>query len=86
MRTIAFKQANHANSRVADSLPADWITEFTYVDLHADGFLKTEDGWQFLPENEFEQLKNKCNHPDNLKKYKDEQDAKRLAEWQGWSV
>lgn len=51
-RTIAYKQAS-SNPNLSGILPDEFITEWTYTDLHAPGTLSAEDGWQFQDEADF---------------------------------
>lgn len=98
MRTIAYKQANHIKSRIKDSLPDDFITEWTYVDVQPQDSLKKEDGWQFLNEDEFTKLKDESNTDDNLSLFQqqmsennktirmsyEEQDQQLIAEFEAF--
>jgi hypothetical protein len=52
MRDVAFKQAK-VNPSLSGILPDDFITEWTYVDLHPPGTLTVDDGWQFAKEADF---------------------------------
>lgn len=85
MRIVAFRQANHANSKVKQSLPDTWITEHMVVDKKEDApanFTEAE-GWQWLPEDEFNKLLNECNHPDRLLELQKQWYQKRLDELAG---
>lgn len=85
MRKIAFKTASHVQSKLLrDSLPEDFITEWTHVDSQPEGSLKEEDGWQFMDEDKFLAMKDKVNHNDRLLEHKAKRDAemnKRMKEF-----
>lgn len=68
MRRIAYKIAD--NTRVADSLPSGWITEWTYEDVQPEGSLKEEDGWLFVNENQFEAIKQAANSESKMEQFK----------------
>ena len=51
-RQVAFKQAK-ANHNLKGVLPDDFITEWTYTDLHPPGTLSKDEGWQFQAEADF---------------------------------
>lgn len=56
MRIVAFKYANHPKSLVKNSLPENFITEWIYQDL-SQVELNEQDGWNFLPEEDFNIIK-----------------------------
>ncbi len=75
MKMIAYKKANCIGSKVATSLPSNWITEYTYVDSQSEESILEEDGWIFIEESEFKILLSNTNTDDNLANYKAEQQA-----------
>ena len=77
MRIVAYKQAR--NALVKNSLPKDYITEWTYKDLQPEGFLKEDDGWNFLPEDQFQSLLNSNNSEEKLNEFRQIESAKDIA-------
>ncbi len=69
MRTVAYKISNNIKSIVTDSLPSNWITEYTFVDLHQEGILNSEDGWLFISEDEFNNLLDKTNNDNRMNEF-----------------
>lgn len=68
---IAFRRANHRNSRVLGSLPPTWICEYAPSDGQ-----DPEDGWEFLSENEFQILLAASNTQEALTSWQESQQAK----------
>ena len=92
MRKIAYKTANHPKSAVKGSLPDNYITEFTYLDLNPD---IDQNEWTVVNEDEFNNLLSISNTEEEVRKHDDkiskeqldefnlmvaEQEAKRAAE------
>lgn len=77
MKTIAFRTANYPGSRVALSLPSNYIVEWIDSSLQPEGSLKEEDGWILLPENEFIILRDSVNTEENLNQFKLDQEANK---------
>lgn len=69
MRMVAYKTKDCPGSLVKDSLPDNWITEWTYTDLQPEGSLKVEDGWNFLNETEFNALLEYTNTEEALSQF-----------------
>lgn len=86
MRTIAYKTANCINSRVIDSLPNNWITEYTFTDLQAENALLESDGWNFLPEDEFNILLSSTNTQEKMNKFIDEQKQDAIEKFEAFKA
>ena len=86
MRIIAFKIANCVTSRVIDSLPENWITEYTFVDLQLENSLLESEGWQFLPEDEFNILLTDSNSNEKLEEYKTKNREQQLVALEAWKI
>jgi hypothetical protein len=78
MRTIAYKLAE--NSVVKVSLPSNFITEWTYTDIQPEGTLNVEDGWLFLPEEEFNLLFSQSNSEEVLNAYRQQEEVRARLE------
>ena len=75
---IAYKLTN---GLVSDSLPSNWITEWTYVDVQLE---ESIEGWLQLAEDEFMALLAVSNTDDNLKKFQDDINEARKAQIIAW--
>jgi len=86
MRQIAFKLAKDCHL-VKDSLPDNYVVEWTYVDLHPNGL---EGEWQFANESQFQAIMQVNNTDQKLKEHKDKMDADKVAkdleDLQKWEV
>lgn len=80
MRTIAYKIANHSKSSVKDALPDDFITEWIYTDQSTVP-LSTDDGWKFIDEDKFYQLKQQSNSEEKIKLHNMKMDSKNKEEF-----
>jgi hypothetical protein len=67
MRQIAYKTANHSKSVVKGTLPDDYITEFTFVDMHPENSLNDE--WKIINEDEFQKLVLISNSEEKVKEH-----------------
>jgi len=81
MRNFAFKRAK-SNPAVLKSLPPEFIVEFADTTLFPEGFHRVEDGFEILPEDEFEKeyAKNKPLHEAFLAKKIEQQKLAFQAE------
>ena len=68
MKYIAYKTANHTNSKVKKDLPSNYITEWrALTEVELDNLAQmAEEGWQFLFENKFNELLAATNTDENL--------------------
>jgi len=79
MRTVAYK-LNYGIT--LQSLPANYIVEWTFVDLQPDNF--DTSSYLLLPEDEFFKLLEETNTEENRKAFDDAFHAEVIASYEEW--
>ena len=76
MKYIAYKIADHINSKVKKELPSNYITEWiALTEAELDNRAQmAEEGWQFMFENKFKKLLEESNTEENLITHKADND------------